>query len=162
MVGAWDHARSILERLPQFAAVSHPAISKGLCKLIHTTIEPLYRRYVQVTLVKKRLIVFLRLVGIVMCISLLKTVVCSLNQLPSLKLWASLSSLKTYNTLCTMTTWPPTVNQPTLLKYFEKADYTVQIGHQTKLDLDIHWHNFGFSFVQSLPPSFLFPTVSSM
>lgn len=54
MVGAWDHARSILERLPQFAAVSHPAISKGLCKLIHTTIEPLYRRYVQVTLVKKK------------------------------------------------------------------------------------------------------------
>lgn len=44
MVGAWDHAKSILERLPLFAAVSHPAISKGLCKLIHTTIEPLYRR----------------------------------------------------------------------------------------------------------------------
>ena len=47
MVGAWDHACSILDRLPQFAAVSHPAIAKGLCKLIHTTIEPLYRRYVQ-------------------------------------------------------------------------------------------------------------------
>ena len=44
MVGAWDHACSILDRLPQFAAVSHPAIAKGLCKLIHTTIEPLYRR----------------------------------------------------------------------------------------------------------------------
>ncbi|KAJ7383765.1 THO complex subunit 2 [Desmophyllum pertusum] len=46
MVGAWDHAyASILDRLPQFAAVSHPAIAKGLCKLIHTTIEPLYRRH---------------------------------------------------------------------------------------------------------------------
>jgi len=44
MVGAWDHACSILDRLPQFAAVSNPAIAKGLCKLIHTTIEPLYRR----------------------------------------------------------------------------------------------------------------------
>ena len=46
MVGGWDQARSVLERLPQFAAVSHPPISKALCKLIHTTIEPLYRRLV--------------------------------------------------------------------------------------------------------------------
>lgn len=45
MVGGWDQARSVLERLPQFAAVSHPPISKALCKLIHTTIEPLYRRH---------------------------------------------------------------------------------------------------------------------
>ena len=46
MVGGWDQARSVLERLPQFAAVSHPHISKALCRLIHTTIEPLYRRLV--------------------------------------------------------------------------------------------------------------------
>ena len=46
MVGGWDQARSVLERLPQFAAISHPPISKALCKLIHTTIEPLYRRLV--------------------------------------------------------------------------------------------------------------------
>ncbi|XP_068717940.1 THO complex subunit 2-like [Montipora capricornis] len=45
VVGAWDHAQTILERLPQFAAVSHPAIASGLCKLIHTTVEPLYRRH---------------------------------------------------------------------------------------------------------------------
>ncbi|XP_058948707.2 THO complex subunit 2 [Pocillopora verrucosa] len=45
MVGAWNNACSILDRLPQFAAVSHPPIAKGLCKLIHTTIEPLYRRH---------------------------------------------------------------------------------------------------------------------
>ena len=47
MVGAWNNACSILDRLPQFAAVSHPPIAKGLCKLIHTTIEPLYRRWVK-------------------------------------------------------------------------------------------------------------------
>lgn len=46
MVGAWDYAQTILERLPSFAAVSHPAIASGLCKLIHTTVEPLYRRWV--------------------------------------------------------------------------------------------------------------------
>ncbi|KAK2556060.1 THO complex subunit 2 [Acropora cervicornis] len=45
MVGAWDYAQTILERLPSFAAVSHPAIASGLCKLIHTTVEPLYRRH---------------------------------------------------------------------------------------------------------------------
>ena len=46
MVGAWDYAQTILERLPPFAAVSHPPIASGLCKLTHTTVEPLYRRWV--------------------------------------------------------------------------------------------------------------------
>ncbi|XP_030637187.1 THO complex subunit 2 [Chanos chanos] len=43
-VGDWHHARSVMDQMPAFYATSHKPVAIALCQLIHTTIEPLYRR----------------------------------------------------------------------------------------------------------------------
>ncbi|KAK6168365.1 hypothetical protein SNE40_020916 [Patella caerulea] len=43
-IGAWDNAKSILDKLPEFFPGSHPPIARALCLLIHKVIEPLYRK----------------------------------------------------------------------------------------------------------------------
>ncbi|ESO98124.1 hypothetical protein LOTGIDRAFT_174338 [Lottia gigantea] len=42
-IGVWEHARSILDKLPEFFPGSHPPIARALCSLVHQVIEPLYR-----------------------------------------------------------------------------------------------------------------------
>uniref|UniRef100_A0A0K2TBN1 THO complex subunit 2 n=1 Tax=Lepeophtheirus salmonis TaxID=72036 RepID=A0A0K2TBN1_LEPSM len=44
-VGAWSEAEIIISQLPTYYSVSQPKISHALCRLVHTTIEPLNRRY---------------------------------------------------------------------------------------------------------------------
>lgn len=41
-VGAWRHAKSIMDALPPFSAVSHRPLAQALCSLISDVIEPLY------------------------------------------------------------------------------------------------------------------------
>ncbi|KAK3752595.1 hypothetical protein QZH41_018789 [Actinostola sp. cb2023] len=45
MVGAWNSAKLIMDKLPNYATVTHPPIAEALCKLLHSTIEPLYRKH---------------------------------------------------------------------------------------------------------------------
>ncbi|KAL3879965.1 hypothetical protein ACJMK2_032241 [Sinanodonta woodiana] len=42
-IGAWEKAKSIMDRLPEFFAVAHRPVATSLCALIHTIIDPLYR-----------------------------------------------------------------------------------------------------------------------
>lgn len=44
-LGDWHHAQSIMDQMPSFYATSHKAIAMALCKLVHLTVEPLYRRW---------------------------------------------------------------------------------------------------------------------
>ncbi|XP_064083683.1 THO complex subunit 2-like isoform X2 [Macrobrachium nipponense] len=43
-VGAWDNFNELSRRFPDYYLVSCPPISQALCKLIHATIEPMYRK----------------------------------------------------------------------------------------------------------------------
>ncbi|XP_029463722.1 THO complex subunit 2 [Rhinatrema bivittatum] len=43
-IGDWQHAQNIMDHMPAFYATSRKSIALALCKLIHVTIEPLYRR----------------------------------------------------------------------------------------------------------------------
>ncbi|XP_068227072.1 THO complex subunit 2 isoform X2 [Palaemon carinicauda] len=43
-VGAWDNFNELSRRFPDYYLVSCPPISQALCKLIHATIEPIYRK----------------------------------------------------------------------------------------------------------------------
>ncbi|XP_075429525.1 THO complex subunit 2 isoform X1 [Ascaphus truei] len=43
-IGDWQHAQNIMDQMPPFYATSHKSIAIALCRLIHVTIEPLYRR----------------------------------------------------------------------------------------------------------------------
>ncbi|XP_032812381.1 THO complex subunit 2 isoform X4 [Petromyzon marinus] len=43
-VGDWQHSQCIMDRLPPFYTSSQKPIAAALCLLIHSTIEPLYRR----------------------------------------------------------------------------------------------------------------------
>ncbi|XP_066227917.1 THO complex subunit 2-like [Saccopteryx leptura] len=43
-IGDWQHAQKIMDQMPPYYAASHKLIALALCKLIHVTIEPLYRR----------------------------------------------------------------------------------------------------------------------
>ena len=43
-IGAWDSAKSILDGLPEGFAISHKPIVQALCRLIHSTIEPMYHK----------------------------------------------------------------------------------------------------------------------
>ncbi|KAF4026732.1 hypothetical protein G4228_019018 [Cervus hanglu yarkandensis] len=43
-IGDWQHAQSIMDQMPPYYAASHKLIALAICKLIHITIEPLYRR----------------------------------------------------------------------------------------------------------------------
>ena len=47
-IGDWQHAQSIMDQTPPYYAASHKLIALAICKLIHITIEPLYRRYVTI------------------------------------------------------------------------------------------------------------------
>ncbi|KAK2490112.1 hypothetical protein MC885_011648 [Smutsia gigantea] len=43
-IGDWQHAQNIMDQMPPYYAASHKVIALAICKLIHITIEPLYRR----------------------------------------------------------------------------------------------------------------------
>nr|XP_031301035.1 THO complex subunit 2 isoform X9 [Camelus dromedarius] len=43
-IGDWQHAQNIMDQMPPYYAASHKLIALAICKLIHITIEPLYRR----------------------------------------------------------------------------------------------------------------------
>ncbi|XP_073083903.1 THO complex subunit 2 isoform X6 [Manis javanica] len=43
-IGDWLHAQNIMDQMPPYYAASHKLIALAICKLIHITIEPLYRR----------------------------------------------------------------------------------------------------------------------
>ncbi|CAK6441230.1 unnamed protein product [Pipistrellus nathusii] len=43
-IGDWQHAQNIMDQMPPYYAASHKLIALAICKLIHKTIEPLYRR----------------------------------------------------------------------------------------------------------------------
>uniref|UniRef100_A0A8B9XET8 THO complex subunit 2 n=1 Tax=Bos mutus grunniens TaxID=30521 RepID=A0A8B9XET8_BOSMU len=43
-IGDWQHAQSIMDQTPPYYAASHKLIALAICKLIHITIEPLYRK----------------------------------------------------------------------------------------------------------------------
>ncbi|XP_015255221.1 PREDICTED: THO complex subunit 2 isoform X3 [Cyprinodon variegatus] len=43
-IGDWHHAQSIMDQMPSFYAASHKTIALALCRLVHLTVEPLYRR----------------------------------------------------------------------------------------------------------------------
>ncbi|XP_051034601.1 THO complex subunit 2 isoform X3 [Phodopus roborovskii] len=43
-IGDWQHAQSIMDQMPPYYAASHKLIALAICKLIHITVEPLYRR----------------------------------------------------------------------------------------------------------------------
>lgn len=43
-IGDWNHANAILARLPDHYATTYIEIAKALCALIHSTVDPLYRR----------------------------------------------------------------------------------------------------------------------
>ncbi|XP_048589854.1 THO complex subunit 2 isoform X3 [Nematostella vectensis] len=45
MVGGWSDAKCIMNKLPTHATVAHLPIAHALCKLVHSTIEPLYRSH---------------------------------------------------------------------------------------------------------------------
>ncbi|KAB0393538.1 hypothetical protein E2I00_013112 [Balaenoptera physalus] len=42
-IGDWQHAQNIMDQMPPYYAASHKLIALAICKLIHITIEPLYR-----------------------------------------------------------------------------------------------------------------------
>ncbi|KAI5936112.1 THO complex subunit 2, partial [Manis javanica] len=43
-IGDWPHAQNIMDQMPPYYAASHKLIALAICRLIHITIEPLYRR----------------------------------------------------------------------------------------------------------------------
>uniref|UniRef100_G1QCD4 THO complex subunit 2 n=1 Tax=Myotis lucifugus TaxID=59463 RepID=G1QCD4_MYOLU len=43
-IGDWQHAQNMMDLMPPYYAASHKLIALAICKLIHITIEPLYRR----------------------------------------------------------------------------------------------------------------------
>uniref|UniRef100_G1QCE7 THO complex subunit 2 n=1 Tax=Myotis lucifugus TaxID=59463 RepID=G1QCE7_MYOLU len=43
-IGDWQHAQNIMDQMPPYYAASHKLIALAICRLIHITIEPLYRR----------------------------------------------------------------------------------------------------------------------
>ncbi|XP_059959819.1 THO complex subunit 2-like [Mesoplodon densirostris] len=43
-IGDWQHAQKIMDQMPPYYAASHKLIALAICKLIHITVEPLYRR----------------------------------------------------------------------------------------------------------------------
>nr|NP_001366034.1 THO complex subunit 2-like [Jaculus jaculus] len=43
-IGDWQHAQNIMDQMPPYYAASHEVIALAICRLIHITIEPLYRR----------------------------------------------------------------------------------------------------------------------
>ena len=44
-IGAWEQASGIMDRLPAFSLLDEDSIARSLCYVIHSTIDPLYRRY---------------------------------------------------------------------------------------------------------------------
>lgn len=45
-IGAWEQASGIIDRLPQFSLLDEDSIAKSLCFVIHSKIDPLYKRFV--------------------------------------------------------------------------------------------------------------------
>ncbi|KAL4230734.1 THO complex subunit 2 [Mactra antiquata] len=44
-IGAWEKSKSILDRLPEFFGTTYNPVATALCTLIHTVMDPVYRRY---------------------------------------------------------------------------------------------------------------------
>ncbi|XP_048243407.1 THO complex subunit 2-like [Haliotis rufescens] len=42
-IGAWDNAKAVLDRMPEFFAMSNTSTAQALCQLIHSLVEPLYQ-----------------------------------------------------------------------------------------------------------------------
>ncbi|KAK3866040.1 hypothetical protein Pcinc_028398 [Petrolisthes cinctipes] len=43
-VGAWEHFQEVSRRFPDYCLVSCPPVSQALCNLVHSIIEPIYRK----------------------------------------------------------------------------------------------------------------------
>ena len=43
-IGAWEKSKSILDRLPEFFGTTYKPIATSLCALIHTVLDPVYRK----------------------------------------------------------------------------------------------------------------------
>jgi THO complex subunit 2 len=43
-VGAWTIAQKLFSRIPETCLMSQPSIALALCELLHTLIEPVYRK----------------------------------------------------------------------------------------------------------------------
>jgi len=43
-IGAWDKSKNILDRLPEFFGTTYKPVATALCALIHTVMDPIYRR----------------------------------------------------------------------------------------------------------------------
>ena len=43
-IGSWEKSKSILDRLPEFFGTTHRPIATSLCALIHTVLDPVYRK----------------------------------------------------------------------------------------------------------------------
>ena len=43
-VGAWEHAQSVISRLPTYFAVCQVPIAKALAKLIHISMQPVHEK----------------------------------------------------------------------------------------------------------------------
>ena len=43
-IGDWQHAKEVIQKLPEYYAVNHDKIAKQLCILLHYVIDKLYRR----------------------------------------------------------------------------------------------------------------------
>ncbi|XP_069131332.1 THO complex subunit 2-like isoform X4 [Argopecten irradians] len=43
-LGAWDNAKQILDRLPEFFATIYKPIARALCSLVHFMMDPVYKR----------------------------------------------------------------------------------------------------------------------
>ncbi|KAH3839564.1 hypothetical protein DPMN_112996, partial [Dreissena polymorpha] len=44
-IGAWDQSKCMLDWLPEFFATTHKPVAAALCVMIHTAMEPAYRKY---------------------------------------------------------------------------------------------------------------------
>ncbi|XP_060572351.1 THO complex subunit 2-like isoform X2 [Ruditapes philippinarum] len=43
-IGAWEKSKSILDRLPEFFGTTYKPVAAALCALIHTVMDPVYRK----------------------------------------------------------------------------------------------------------------------
>lgn len=43
-IGEWNHAKYLLDRMPEFYALKYPDVARALCRLIDRTIDDLYQK----------------------------------------------------------------------------------------------------------------------
>ncbi|XP_063970178.1 THO complex subunit 2-like [Lytechinus pictus] len=47
LIGDWVHAKKLLDKLPEYGTTSNPTVSKALCNLIESILQPLYTKSCQ-------------------------------------------------------------------------------------------------------------------